>query len=67
VAPRTYHPGTENANMKKRKWIVLAVSGGVLLGLESCLSDLGYYLLETFVDYLPDLLDAWLETATETT
>ena len=51
--------------MKKRKWIVLAMSGAVLLGLESCIADLGYQLLDTFVDYLPDLLDAWLETATE--
>lgn len=48
-----------------RKWMAVILSGGVLLSLESCAADVGYLLLDAFVDYLPDLLDAWLETVAE--
>jgi len=52
--------------MKARKWIMVVLSGGVLLQLGSCATDLGYYLLDAVLAYLPDLLDAWLGAATTT-
>lgn len=53
--------------MKTRKWALMALASGLFFALGSCASDLGYYLLDTVNEYLPDLLEAWLETATETT
>jgi hypothetical protein len=48
--------------MRRRKWVLIALAGGLLFSLSSCMSDLGYTLLS----YLPDLLDAWLGTSTAT-
>jgi hypothetical protein len=48
--------------MRKWKWTMIALTGGVLFTLSSCVSDLGY----TLTAYLPDLLDAWLGTSTTT-
>lgn len=52
--------------MKNGKWIALIVSGGLLLQVGSCLTDFAYAALDAVVDYLPDLMSAWLAAATET-
>jgi hypothetical protein len=52
--------------MKARKWTAAVLLSGLLLSFGSCVTDVGYKLLNTAVDYLPDLLDAWLGTSTTT-
>lgn len=46
----------------KVKWLLLAASGSLFLLASSCVSDVGYYLLETVADYLPTWLES-LQTA----
>ncbi len=48
----------------KAKWIAVLLSGGMLLSLGSCASDLGYYLMDTLIAYLPDLIAAVQDTST---
>ncbi|MBN2448330.1 MAG: hypothetical protein JXO22_16505 [Phycisphaerae bacterium] len=50
--------------MNKRKWILVVLSAGMLLQLGTCLSEVGSYTMAAFEEYLPDLLDTWLETLT---
>jgi len=52
--------------MRIGKWVALITTGSLVLSLGSCASDLAYYALDGMADYLPDLLEAWLGTATET-
>ena len=52
--------------MKARKWIAIVVTGGLVLELTSCTSDLAYYAVDAFVEYLPDLLDALLASVSTT-
>jgi hypothetical protein len=49
--------------VKPFRWLKVACAGGVLLSLGSCASDLGYYVVDALIDYLPDLLAA-LDTTT---
>jgi hypothetical protein len=46
--------------MKSWKWTVLALSGGLLLSVSSCMSAVA----DTVETYLPDLLDTLLANAT---
>jgi hypothetical protein len=51
--------------MKTRKLIALAVIGGTLMAsLGSCITDLGFTLLNTLTTYLPDLIAAATGTTT---
>lgn len=52
--------------MKARKWLALAVAGGVLLQYETCVADLNSYMTDAFVDYFPTLLENWLNIALST-
>ncbi len=52
--------------MRSRKWMMIVVSGGLLLQTGSCVTDLTTYAVDLFVQSLPELLDAWLGTGTET-
>jgi hypothetical protein len=49
--------------MKIGKWMTVVLTGGLLLSLESCASDLGYYLLNTLLEYVSDLLDTTTTTS----
>ncbi|MGD8452526.1 MAG: hypothetical protein PVJ57_11965 [Phycisphaerae bacterium] len=49
--------------MKTGKWALMVLASGLLFGIGSCASDLGYYAVDTLAAYLPDLLEAWLGTA----
>ena len=58
-SPETSQTDTveKDVNTKKTwKWVAFVASGGVLLQLGTCTGDLTYYLLDAFVQYLPDLL-----------
>lgn len=50
--------------MRTRKWIVAFVISGLLLSFGSCASDLGYYLIDTLADSLPDILESMTNTTT---
>ena len=50
--------------MKVAKWIAVVSAGGLLLSFGSCAVDLGYYVLNTLGEYMPDILDALNGTAT---
>ena len=52
--------------MRARKWMTIVLSGGVLLQLESCAADLGYYFLELSATAVYDYLAALLDVTTET-
>lgn len=53
--------------MTTRRSTVTLLLSGLLLSLGSCATDVGYYLLNAAIDYLPDLIDAWTEASTTTT
>jgi hypothetical protein len=38
--------------------LVLGLASGLLLSMGSCAVDIGYYLLNNVVQYLPDLLSS---------
>ncbi len=44
--------------MRARTLMAAMLSGGFLLSVGSCASDLGYYLIDALSEYLPDILDA---------
>jgi hypothetical protein len=54
--------------VKQWKWVALLASGATLLQLQACLVDAGYYVMELILtDYLPDLLDDLVGTASSST
>ena len=50
--------------MKVAKWVAVVSASGLLLSFGSCAVDLGYYVLNTLGDYMPDILDALTSTTT---
>ncbi|MEW6197273.1 MAG: hypothetical protein AB1601_01220 [Planctomycetota bacterium] len=44
--------------MRARTLMAAMLTGGLLLSIGSCASDLGYYLIDALSEYLPDILEA---------